>query len=107
MNFVKSKIKVDPGEVLVNTFVCALVEKIQLTGKLYVTSKRLFFHSSFNSHNMFFGDTMLNIPKQEIIRIQKRTKGFIFENSLSVETPKGQLFFTSFFSRDAAYEVII
>lgn len=89
MKFIKSKLKMDLNENLISSFACALSEKIQLQGRLYITNKRLFFHSNFNSSNLFFGDTVLNIPKADILSIQKRTNAFIFDNSISVLTPKG------------------
>ncbi|CAD8112020.1 unnamed protein product [Paramecium sonneborni] len=107
LQFIKSKLKIEINEVLIASFACALSEKIQLQGRLYITNKRLFFHSSFNSNNLFFGDTILNIPKQDILCIQKRTNAYIFDNSISIYTPKGQLFFATFFQRDIAYDLII
>ncbi|CAK57382.1 unnamed protein product (macronuclear) [Paramecium tetraurelia] len=107
LQFIKSKLKIEINEILIASFACALSEKIQLQGRLYITNKRLFFHSSFNSNNLFFGDTILNIPKQDIMCIQKRANAYIFDNSISIFTPKGQLFFATFFQRDIAYDLII
>lgn len=53
-----------------------------LQGRLYLTTKRLFFHSPFNSNNLFFGETMLNIPRQDVSTIEKKTNAYIFDNSL-------------------------
>jgi len=44
-----------PNEVLINSYVCALVDNILLQGKLYLTSHKLCFHSYFNKSNIFFG----------------------------------------------------
>jgi hypothetical protein len=68
---------------------------------------RLCFHSYFNTANLFFGTTFLQIPKKDIIKAEKRYNAKIFDNSVSITTINGEVFFTSFLSRDIAYKQIV
>lgn len=70
--FLKQKVNMDADEKLVKFYSCALYDKIILQGKLYVTSGRICFHSYFNAANLFFGSTFLQIPKKDIVKIEKR-----------------------------------
>lgn len=71
-----------------------------------MTTNRLFFHSRFNSSNVFFGDTKLEIPKSDILKIEKKYNAIIFDNSISITTCNGEIFLTSLVSRDKAYNLI-
>ena len=62
----------EEGEKFKHTFKCALYDKILLQGKLFVTNQRLCFHSYFNTGNLFFGSTFLQIPKKDIVKAEKR-----------------------------------
>jgi hypothetical protein len=66
----------------------------------------LFFHSRFNSSNIFFGKTKLEIPRSDIKKIEKKYNAIIFDNSISITTLNGEIFFTSIVSRDQAYDLI-
>jgi hypothetical protein len=70
--FLKKKINFEEGEKLIRTYSCALYDRIILQGKLYVTNFRLCFHSYFNAANVFFGNTFLQIPKKDVVKIEKR-----------------------------------
>jgi hypothetical protein len=101
-----SKIELLPDERFYKSFSCALSDKILLTGRIYITNKRLCFHSSFNPNNVFFGDTFLQIPRPDIKKIEKRFNAIVFDNSISITTVNGEVFLTSFFSRNEAYSLI-
>lgn len=72
-----------------------------------MTAKKLYFHSYFNKGNLFFGNTKLLVPKEDMLKLEKSTNAMIFDNSISIYTSKGKLFFTSFIYRDKAYDKII
>ena len=63
------KVNFKENEQLVKSFACALAEKIVLQGRIYITTERICFHSSFNSSNLFFGGTFIQIPKEHIKKI--------------------------------------
>lgn len=86
---------------------CGLQDKIILTGRLYITNERLCFYSKFNPKNVFFGETFIEIPRRDIKKIEKRFKAVIFDNSISITTVNGELFFTSFIFRNNAYDTIL
>jgi len=48
----------------------------------------------------------MKIPRQDILRV-KRDKLVFFDNSIEVYTTNGKILFTSFFSREKAYQDII
>lgn len=50
---------------------------------------------------------MLNIPKIDVLKLEKKTNAYIFDNSISLKTPKGQILFASFFYRDKAFDLIM
>lgn len=85
---------------------CGLADKIILSGRLFITNERLCFYSKFNPKNVFFGETFIDIPKKDIKKIEKRFNAVIFDNSISITTVNGEIFFTSFFSRNEAYDMI-
>lgn len=104
--FLLSKIALLEDEKFFKSFSCGLSDKIILTGRLYITNKRLCFHSKFNPSNVFFGDTFIQIPRKDIKKVEKRLNAIVFDNSISVTTVNGEVFFTSFFSRNEAFDLI-
>ena len=70
---------------------------------MYITTERICFHSKFNPNTVFFGGTFIQIPKEDIKKIEKRSNVLLFDNSISLTTINGEMLFTSFFSRDEAY----
>jgi len=89
LDFLQAKISFLPDEKFFKSFSCALSDKILLTGRLYITNKRLCFHSIFNPSNVFFGDTFIQIPKKDINKIEKRFNAIVFDNSISITTVNG------------------
>lgn len=104
--FFNSKFGLVKDEVIDEVFSCALLDKIVIQGKLFISNKKLAFHSYFNRFTLL-GETKMIIPKKDILRIEKRYNALIFDNSIAVITLKGEVFFTSFVFRDRAYISII
>ena len=99
-------LKLEKDEIFIKFFRCAFSEKILLQGRLYVTNKKLVFYSLFNSENIFFGNTKLIIPMEDIINVEKKKNLKIFDNSIKITTKKSELFFTSFVKRDLCFKII-
>ncbi|KRX05731.1 hypothetical protein PPERSA_09871 [Pseudocohnilembus persalinus] len=104
--FLDKRITWEEREILKGMFVCSLYNKILLQGRIYITTKRLIFHSYFNPNNFFFKETLLVIPKQHIQNLEKRMDAMKLDNAISIQTVNGNLFFTTFIQRDRAYEMI-
>ena len=104
--FVQDNTNFEQDEKYVSNFTCGLCDNIIISGRLYITTHQLFFHSRFNSSNIFFGDTKLEIPRTDIKKIEKKYNAIIFDNSISITTVNGEIFFTSFVSRDHAFDLI-
>lgn len=95
------------GERCVANYSCAVSMKILIQGRVYVTTKRLCFHSYFNDKTIFGKETKIAIPFSNIQRLEKKSNVFVFPNSISVVTKEGkEIFITSFMYRDQAYEVM-
>ena len=95
------------GEKCIGNYSCAVSLKILIQGRLYVTTKRLCFHSYFNDKTIFGKETKIAIPFSNIKRMEKKSNVFVFPNSISVVTKEGkEIFITSFVYRDQAYEVM-
>lgn len=88
------------------SFTCGMSDNIILQGRLFITNYRLCFYSKFNTSNIFFGETFIQIPKKDIKKIEKRTNAIVFDNSISITTVNGEVFLTSFFSRNEAFDLI-
>lgn len=48
----------------------------------------------------------MEIPRPDIKKIEKKYNAIIFDNSISITTLNGEIFFTSLVSRDQAYDLI-
>lgn len=95
-----------PSTHVIESFTCALGQKLPLHGRMYVTTSHLCFHSYFNATTLFGRDTKLAIPFNEVSRVEKRTNAMIFDNSLAILTANSEFFFTNFVYRDQAFAVI-
>ena len=103
INHLKKHFKLTEDEEIKGSFLCSLVEKIQVAGKIYFSNHKIYFYSSFNQVNILFDKTTIAIPKNEIISIQK--KKYLFDNSISIVTLKGEIHFTAFVMRNKAYKL--
>jgi hypothetical protein len=95
-----------PSTHVVESFTCALGQKLPLHGRMYVTTSHLCFHSYFNSTTLFGRETKLAIPFAEVLKVEKRTNAMIFDNSLTISTINSEFFFTNFAYRDQAFATI-
>lgn len=91
--------------ILIESFSCALSQKLLLQGRLYLTTTHIVFHSYFNSSTIFGRETLISIPLVDIIKIEKRAVLF-FENSLSLLTKSGSFVFKSLYYREQAYATL-
>jgi len=94
----------DSDEIVISNFACALSDKILLQGKLHVTNKKVVFYSWFNNTTLF-GKTLIEIPKEEIVDIEKYKNAF-FDNMIIIKTKNTQFLFTSFINRDKTYNLL-
>lgn len=90
-----------------DSYACGLAYNIILAGRLHITNEKLYFYSKFNPNNIFFGETFIQIPKKDIIKVEKRQNAVVFDNSISITTVNGEMFFTSFILRNEAYKMIL
>jgi uncharacterized cysteine cluster protein YcgN (CxxCxxCC family) len=96
---------IETDEKVDDDFSCAYKNKMLIQGKLYVTNKKLVFYSWFNNKTLF-GKTMLIIPLEDILKLEKQYNLKIFNNSIKIFTKKTELFFTSFVNRGACLRLI-
>jgi hypothetical protein len=92
------------GEKVIESYACAMSLKILVQGRLYVTNKRLCFHSYFNDKTIFGKETKILIPLTNVARVEKKTNVMVFDNSISIITKEDkEIFMTSFMFRDQAH----
>lgn len=90
------------SERLIDDYLCALRKRILLQGRMYVFEHHLAFYA-----NIFGYVKTKCIAFSEITAIKKR-KHYGFPNSIEVMWHGGKReFFTSFLSRDDAYELLL
>ena len=93
-------------EPVIDSFLCAYLDGILLQGKMYITASFLGFYSHFNSSTILGKVTILKIPISTIISLSKEKSAFIFDNSINLKTSEKDYFFTSFISRDQAFQIL-
>ena len=96
--------ELEEGEKKLDSFNCALKEKILLQGKLNITTKKIEFNSLFNPVTVF-GKTTIIIPLKDIIEIQKKYN-LALDNSIEIKTEKVSYTFINFLSRDKCYNLL-
>ncbi len=103
------------GEEVLDTFTCSLIGKILLSGKMYVTNKRVLHRSYFNDKTLFGKGSRIFIPTQDIVDIEKRCYNNMkmFPNTIfmKAQNEKGEIkefTFTSYVysSRDKCFDMI-
>eukprot|EP01053_Blabericola_migrator_P005244 Blabericola_migrator_1__5243@NODE_2698_length_2448_cov_99_745485_g723_i3_p1_GENE_NODE_2698_length_2448_cov_99_745485_g723_i3NODE_2698_length_2448_cov_99_745485_g723_i3_p1_ORF_typecomplete_len725_score117_69GRAM/PF02893_20/2_9e14VASt/PF16016_5/1_2e12PH_BEACH/PF14844_6/0_071PH_BEACH/PF14844_6/6_4e03PPK2/PF03976_14/0_22_NODE_2698_length_2448_cov_99_745485_g723_i31582332 len=94
---------------VIQHFSCALVGRILLQGKLYVTTTAIGFFSVFNDSTVFSSiPTLVLFELQQVKTVRKRPYAFIFQNALEFELKDGSIyFFASFLKRDKAWGLIM
>ena len=55
------------GEEVIDTYVCSLIGKILLSGKMYITSKRVLHRSYFNDKTLFGKGSRVSFLYTEIL----------------------------------------
>ena len=100
----KDEEELEKGENILDNFNCALKDKILLQGKLFITNKRIWFKSLFNTSTLF-GKTTIMIPLNDIVSIEKKYH-LALDNSIEVKTEKVSYFFTNYLSRDNCYNLL-
>lgn len=90
-----------PEEMFMDEFYCALYKKILLQGRMYVFENYICFYS-----NLFGWVKKKVIPLCEVIEVSKK-RNYGFPNSIRVCWKGKREFFSSFLSRDDAYNLII
>lgn len=83
-------------------FSCAFVSDILLQGYMYITRNHVAFYS-----NVFGYVTKLLIPISSVTRISKKKTVKIFPNAIAVATGDERHVFSSFLSRETAYQLMI
>ncbi|KAL4498022.1 hypothetical protein ABPG72_014879 [Tetrahymena utriculariae] len=102
----KLRFNVPENDICVHDFNCALQDKILLQGNLFVYNTMVCFHSQFNKNSIVgLQDTLITIPFAQIIMIEKKKK-LLFDNSIQFTTVDQSFFFTSFLSRNKAFNII-
>ncbi|KAI7902066.1 uncharacterized protein BX663DRAFT_561661 [Cokeromyces recurvatus] len=90
-------------EKLINIYGCALQKEILLQGRLFISKH----HICFNS-NIFGWITNLVIAFVDIEHVEKKTTAKIIPNAISILTyASSKYLFTSFLSRDQAYDQMV
>jgi hypothetical protein len=101
----QKKFQLSEDEILVDSFLCALINTILIQGELYITPSKLIFHSPFNNRTLF-GETLKVIEYQNITYVEKTHGVFGLQNSIYIETSNEEYTFTSFLFRDQAYNSV-
>ncbi|KAK0549187.1 hypothetical protein OC845_003230 [Tilletia horrida] len=92
---------VPEDDFLIEDYACALAREILVQGRLYVSEA----HLAFNA-NIFGWVTNVVIPFSDIVSIEKRMTAFVIPNAIQISTLHAKHTFTSFLSRDTAYDLI-
>ena len=104
INTIKNEDELEKGENIIDNFNCALKDKILLQGKFFITNKRIWFRSLFNTSTLF-GKTTIMIPLSDIVSIEKKPY-LALDNSIEVKTEKVSYFFTNYLSRDNCFNLL-
>ncbi|GBE77304.1 predicted protein [Sparassis crispa] len=89
------------GDYLIEDYGCALQREILIQGRLYISENHMCFHA-----NIFGWITDLCIPMYDVTALDKRMTAFVIPNAIQVTTHTAKYTFTSFLSRDTAFDVI-
>lgn len=93
---------------MIDTFSCAVLNKIHLAGTLYVTNKGLYFYSSFNNKTLLFGSTRISIPFHEVYRAELTGSMLLLNKSIKVfRVEEEPIVFMNFLFRDACFKTIV
>ncbi|KAI9207402.1 uncharacterized protein BJ171DRAFT_297084 [Polychytrium aggregatum] len=93
---------IDENDLYVDDFSCALQKDILIQGKLFITTSNLCFYA-----NIIGFITTLVIPFADISSMEKKMAAFIVPNAILVKTRQTKYFFTTFISREKAFEIMV
>jgi len=101
------------GEILLDKYTCSYQNKMLLSGRMHVSTKRVLFRSPFNSKTLFGKGTKIILNHEDITWIEKRCFNDMkmFPNSILLRVSGSETkeyFFTSMLknSRKQSYELI-
>jgi hypothetical protein len=81
---------IENGEIIQDTFSCAIQLRILIQGKLFISNKAIYFYSYFNDQKLIFGkETKIKINYSEIKEIRKAKYAKWFPNSITVTLVDG------------------
>ncbi|KAI8902457.1 hypothetical protein BC833DRAFT_573606 [Globomyces pollinis-pini] len=90
----------DTNECLIDDYTCAWFNDVLLQGRLYVSQNFIAFHSK-----VIWTYTVL-IPLSDVKSITKKSVAGIFQTSLEIATEEKEYYFTSFVSREHAFNLM-
>ncbi|TPX50441.1 hypothetical protein SeMB42_g02235 [Synchytrium endobioticum] len=90
-----------PDETLVDSFVCALAKQgmLPLQGRMYISQSHVCFYSVLTNR--------IAIDFVEIEAVERRSVVGVVKNSIEINAGSQKYFFTSFLSRDQAFDTIV
>jgi hypothetical protein len=86
---------------------CSLGPKLLIHGRVKVLPEGLYYESSFNQRNYFFGRTRLFLPKEELFEVNKQTALLFFPDVLEIVTKYGPVYFHALGKRETMYQQFI
>ncbi|XP_071433938.1 GRAM domain-containing protein 2B-like [Pithys albifrons albifrons] len=90
------------GDALLGCFSCAWQREVPYHGRLYVSSRHVFFHSS-----LLLKDIKAVVPVASISALKKTNTALLVPNALSIRTAKGEKFlFVSLRQRETTYQLL-
>ncbi|GAB64500.1 hypothetical protein PCYB_012330 [Plasmodium cynomolgi strain B] len=89
----------------IKTYSCALMKKILLQGKMFITHDSVYFMSLFDS--LFSKISIVRIPYESIVAVQKMSVFNFIPNALKIVAKNKSFVFTSFVHRDHAHDFIM
>jgi hypothetical protein len=89
------------------SYQCSLGPRLLIHGRVKVLPSGLYYESSFNQKNYFFGRTRLFLPKEEIFEVNKQTVLLFFPDVLEVVSKFGAVYFHALGKREAMYHHFI
>ena len=76
---------IENGEIILESFRCALELRILIQGKIFISNKAIYFYSYFNDQGLIFGkETKIKINYSEIKDIRKAKNAIFFPNSITI-----------------------
>lgn len=97
----EKKFGLKSGQKLLDSFACAVEQKIIRQGRMYIYNNLVCFSTA-----RILGDLAIVVPVEEIMKVEKKVASLVFDTSLALHTTIGEIKFISFFYRDKAFNLI-